>query len=153
MATTAPPRQKRKYVRKHLSKSQMARDAGMSKRRKDQALRLARIPDDVFDAMVDDDNPASIAELERLGTMTKPKPEVDHSKNPAVDALLAADVAIHIRSLLSVTKACDPARAAIGMPDLAAPIVRSQLPELIRWLRKLNAEPVATDDAAHAAQT
>lgn len=54
-----------------ISQSEAARQAGLSKRFKDKALRIAQIPEDVFEALVESDDLPSVAELERLGTVAR----------------------------------------------------------------------------------
>lgn len=54
-----------------ISQSEAARQAGLSKRRKDMALRIAQIPKDVFEVLMESDNPPPLAELERLGTVSR----------------------------------------------------------------------------------
>jgi len=36
-----------------LGRNEVARDAGMSKRQKDEAIRIARVPEDEFEAAVE----------------------------------------------------------------------------------------------------
>jgi hypothetical protein len=52
--------------------SQAARDAGLSKRQKDTALRVARIPEADFEALVESDNPPTVTRLAELGTRKRP---------------------------------------------------------------------------------
>src|SRR5579862_1494348 len=63
---------------RRLSMSRLAREAGLSKRQKDTALRVARIPKDLFEALVESDNPPSVTQLAELGTR-KRRPADDAS--------------------------------------------------------------------------
>lgn len=53
------------------TKTGTAARAGLSKRQKDNALRVASIPEDEFDAVVDSDDPPGTDELARMGTRSK----------------------------------------------------------------------------------
>ena len=47
----------------HVSRSQAARDAGLSKDQKVSALRVARIPESEFEAAVESDDPPTVTRL------------------------------------------------------------------------------------------
>lgn len=50
------------------SRAAVARDAGMSDDQRKQALRVAAIPEEQFEALVESDNPPTISQLEEIGT-------------------------------------------------------------------------------------
>jgi len=54
------------------SRSQAARDAGLSRDQKRDALRVARIPRDEFEAAVESDNPPTVTALAAQGKVSKP---------------------------------------------------------------------------------
>lgn len=60
-----------------VSRSQAARDAGMTPDQKVQALRVATIPEPTFTAALDAPKPATVTKLAALGTKPAPKPLVD----------------------------------------------------------------------------
>jgi len=51
----------------------VAKQAGLSKKQKDTALRVANVPDEEFEAMVECETPASVQELAEMGTKKKSK--------------------------------------------------------------------------------
>jgi len=50
-----------------ITRKQAAEDAGLSKRQKDDALRVASIDEEVFEEMIERDTPAKHAELVEMG--------------------------------------------------------------------------------------
>jgi hypothetical protein len=54
------------------SRSEAAREAGLSDRQKNTALRVASIPPDEFEAAVESDKPPTVTELAERGTDKKP---------------------------------------------------------------------------------
>jgi hypothetical protein len=55
-----------------FTRSQAAEDAGLSKRQKDTALRVANVPKEEFERLVESDNPPTITKLAELGKKTRP---------------------------------------------------------------------------------
>jgi hypothetical protein len=55
-----------------LSQKQIAQQAGLSKRQKDTAVRVASIPQTDFDAEVESENPPTISTLAKLGIQSRP---------------------------------------------------------------------------------
>lgn len=60
-----------------LSRKQAAEDAGMSKRQKDDAIRVANVPEDSFEAQLESDNPPTITALAEQGTQTREPSEME----------------------------------------------------------------------------
>jgi len=50
------------------SRTQAATDAGLSERQKDTALRVASVPREEFERVVESDNPPTVTELAERGT-------------------------------------------------------------------------------------
>lgn len=61
------------YAGADTSRSAAARDAGLSERQKVTALRVASVPDDEFNGLVESDDPPTITDLAERGK--KPSPE------------------------------------------------------------------------------
>ena len=57
------------------TRTQAAREAGMSERQQVTAIRVARIPEPEFEAQVESETPPTIMSLAEQGTNKKPKPE------------------------------------------------------------------------------
>jgi len=60
-----------------VSRSDAARDAGMSPHQAKQAGRVANVPAEEFEALVESDSPPTVTELARQGTTPKPRPILD----------------------------------------------------------------------------
>jgi hypothetical protein len=54
-----------------LTRKQAAEEAGLSKRQKDTALRVANIPEEEFEAQVESDSPPTVTALAEQGTQKK----------------------------------------------------------------------------------
>lgn len=71
------PPETQEGARPSLSRSQAARDAGMSEHQQKQAQRVAAVPQEQFDEMVESDAPPTTTKLAEIGTAKKPTPSVD----------------------------------------------------------------------------
>ncbi|KAB2671120.1 hypothetical protein F9K77_14295 [Ochrobactrum sp. LMG 5442] len=60
-----------------ITQNEAAMQAGMSKHQAVQAVRVASVPQDVFDTVIDEDQPATITQLADMGKKTQPKPFID----------------------------------------------------------------------------
>jgi hypothetical protein len=65
-----------------ISRSQVAREAGLSRHQKQDALRVAAIPAADFEAAVESKRPPTVSDLARRGTMP-PRPDVLRGRAPA----------------------------------------------------------------------
>lgn len=60
-----------------ISRQQAASDAGMSPHQTKQALRVANVPADQFEKLVESDNPPTVTRLAEMGKQPAPKPVLD----------------------------------------------------------------------------
>jgi hypothetical protein len=58
-----------------ISQATAAAKAGMSKRQKETAVRVANVPDKVFEAAVESEVPPSVTKLAEMGRQARPLPE------------------------------------------------------------------------------
>lgn len=65
-----PPKETRTAAGTSFTRTQAASDAGLSKRQKDTALRVANIPDQEFEELIESDNPPTVTALAELGKNT-----------------------------------------------------------------------------------
>jgi len=56
------------------SRKAVATEAGLSERQRNTALRVANIPAEEFEAAIESDDPPTVTELAKRGTVTRPKP-------------------------------------------------------------------------------
>lgn len=83
----------------NFSRKQAATDVGLSKRQKENALRLAAIPKAEFDKMVDAVNPPTIKHLAERGT--KKQPRRDKITDPHETTIIAMSDAGHTAAEIS----------------------------------------------------
>lgn len=66
------------------TRTEAAREAGLSKRQKDTATRIANIPEEEFDAQVEGESPPTLSDLASQGIKPRPKPPIDlGGRNPS----------------------------------------------------------------------
>lgn len=61
----------------HTSRTDAARDAGMSKHQQVQAVRVANVPAETFDKLVESPTPPTVTKLAAMGTKPAPRPVID----------------------------------------------------------------------------
>lgn len=65
------------------SRSAAGADAGMSPRQVKTAMRVANVPADQFEKLVESDNPPTVTKLAEMGKQSQPKPVIDlHGRDP-----------------------------------------------------------------------
>lgn len=67
------------------TRTEVARDAGLSEHQTKQALRTASVPDEQFEQLVESENPPTVTKLSELGTNPQQKPFVDLKGRSPVD--------------------------------------------------------------------
>lgn len=102
----------------HPSRTAAAKEAGLSQHQQKTALRVASLPDEKFDQMVDKDKPATITELAEAGTKKKPTENIVnlHGRTPQ-----QYNKALHFCALVSeYEKELDEFHVAGSYPPLTA---------------------------------
>ena len=124
------------------SRAQAAQDAGLSKRQKDTALRLASVPDADFDAQVESDHPPSVQALAKQGT--KPRVLVDLKGVDPADYARTTHAWGGIKRFRELTQEITPEQAlrgAAGEPHIArAMIADAKIISL--WIERLLREEI-----------
>ena len=113
------------------SRSDAARDAGLSERQKVTALRVANVPRDQFDKLVESDNPPTVTKLAELG---KQKPLVDLGKTKPKDFALATQAMATLRRFAEFCATHDPAQIAAGVTAGEAKKVQQHVRTIDKWL-------------------
>jgi hypothetical protein len=117
-----------------LTQRQAAKDAGMSEHQETQAVRLAKIPEDVFNEVVESDAPPTITALAAQGTQAKPKNAVDlEGIDPALFNL-ATTAAGRLRDLFDICEAHDPQQIGSGFKNREIAQLLHQTDTVQRWL-------------------
>ena len=124
------------------TRTQAAADAGLSKRQKDTALRVANVPKEEFEQVVEGPAPPTISELADRGK--KSAPLVDLRGRDPQEFTLSTEAQGHLRRFAEMAERTSPAAAARGAFEREresmcahAQIVHSWLESLIDELENL----------------
>ena len=69
-----------------ISRTEAAREAGMSERQKVTALRVANVPEPVFNQAVESETPPTVTQLAEIGKQSKPTPPLTSSLPTSIAA-------------------------------------------------------------------
>lgn len=116
-----------------LTRTQAAREAGLSERQTKTALRVSNIPAPEFNALVESEEPPTVTKLAELGKQER-KPLYDlEGINP--DHFKQATYIIgSLKRLLEDCEKSDPADIAKAIKEFERQKVREQLARLEGWL-------------------
>jgi hypothetical protein len=117
-----------------ISRSQAARDAGLSRRQKVDALRVANVPASAFETVVESDNPPTVTALAQQGRRVS----TAHlrGRDPK-DFARATQGQGHVRRLAEFAASTEAAQIARGtLPHERAPM-RHHIEAILPWLRTL----------------
>ncbi len=111
-----------------------ARSAGLSRDQKRTALRVARVPGEVFDAAVESDDPPTVTELAERGKL--PAAGFDLGGRKPADVEAAAHALGWIRNLHNFANSHNARQVATGLlrGDKRIPEVKRQVREVAAWL-------------------
>jgi hypothetical protein len=116
-----------------LTRASAATSAGMSKRQKDTALRVAAVPHADFERQVESDDPPTVTKLAEQGK--KARPLVDLEGIDPDDYKSATGLQGEIRSLASYCRTHDPARVAGAFKSHERQALRDNIAFAGEWLR------------------
>jgi hypothetical protein len=111
------------------TRSQVADAAGISKRQKDTALRVASVPRDEFEAAVEGDRPPSVSEMALRGTLSRPSAPDPIPASPRQ----VAEATDLLRRLAVFCDTQDPVSIACG-PEVDTDAVSNYVVTIDRWL-------------------
>jgi hypothetical protein len=115
-----------------LTRSQAAREAGLSDHQRKTALRVATVPTEDFDYAIESQDPPTVTQLASLGTQTCPPP-IENPREPAD----RAEVLEAIKAVCEFARFCervDPVRAASGVRSDIARSSRVEVAAIDSWL-------------------
>jgi hypothetical protein len=117
-----------------VTRTQVARDAGLSEHQRKTALRIANVPEPDFEAAVESDKPPTVTEMAMRGTATRelarvPDPGPDLS--PA-DPALVARAHRWLREFAAFCGAHDPVGIALSCGD--GDMLRGHVETIDGWL-------------------
>jgi hypothetical protein len=122
------------------TRSQAAKDAGLSKHQKDTALRVANVPQDEFDAAVESASPPTLGALAARGTAsraTESQPDIAH---------LARKARYMLMEFATFCGAHDPIEIARAMGDPDS--CRGNVEMIDAWLDRFVTNLKSEDEAA-----
>lgn len=127
-----------------VTRTEVAREAGLSERQRKTALRIASVPEPDFTAAVESREPPTVTTLARMGTSGKP-PAPEPQVQP-VDPATASRALGLLRELAAFCGAHDPAAVALACRDPDG--VRGNIEVIDRWLdRFITRLPNSQEDA------
>ena len=113
-----------------VTRTQIARDAGLSERQRKTALRIASVPESAFTAAVESPRPPTVTALAAMGTSSRAAPP-EPAVRPA-DRTTASLALGMLRDLAAFCATNDPAAIALACHDPDA--ARGHVEEIDRWL-------------------
>lgn len=127
-----------------VTRTQVARDAGLSDYQRKTALRIASVPDGDFEAAVESDKPPTVTEMAMRGMVAKPAAPVPDV--PPADPALIARAHRWLREFAAFCGAHDPAAIALGCQD--GDMLRGYVETVDGWLDQFVTRlPASTDTA------
>lgn len=124
-----------------ISRRAAARQAaGMSERQMKTALRVANVPDEDFEALVESDAPPSVSVLARKGTRAAPQPLVDLQGRDPREFNIAVQAEGNLRQATRQLCALDPRVIVRGALPRNVISMRAEVITLLAWLNKLLTE-------------
>jgi len=122
------------------SRTEAATEAGLSKRQKDTALRVAAIPKDQFEELVESDNPPTVTELAELGKKAKPKPIVDLGGRDPEEFAASTQAQGLIHGFVAMTTSTDPTVVVRGALGHERKRLRQEAEHILAWVQNLVGE-------------
>ena len=123
-----------------VTRKTAAEEAGLSEWQRKEAIRVARVPDDEFEEMVEQDKPATITELAERGKLSKPKPLIDlNGRNPK-DFKAATEALGHMRESVAFAKEADVASICKGLDEKEKRKMIEHVIFFSKWLNTLKTQ-------------
>lgn len=113
------------------SQKQAAEEAGMSERQRVTAVRVANVPEPIFEAAIESDEPPTVTKLAEMGKATREDKPVPPGFQAATSLMGLA------RRLAEFCQAQDPAVVAAALDDHERPAVRRNIAHCRRWLKTI----------------
>lgn len=121
-----------------VSRRQAASDAGLSKHQQKTAIRVANVPTNHFESVVESDSPPTVTELAKIGT--KPQPLIDLKGRDPEDFKACTRALGNTERFDEFAEQTCPAAVARGASELARAKLRERAPRIIAWVQQLQKE-------------
>lgn len=122
-----------------LSRTEAAEQAGLSERQRKTALRVANVPDDQFEDLVESPRPATVTQLAEIGRRARPQPVVDLGGRDPREFSISTQGQGILRELAAFASANDPRIIARGALDSERSSIGRNIEQVKRWLDQLSA--------------
>jgi hypothetical protein len=119
------------------SRAQAARDAGLSRDQKRNAMRVAAVPREEFEAAVESDDPPTVTQLAEQGTK---RVLVDLGGRDPADFQVATHALGALRQLAEFAQRTDPAAVRRGSFDRERKAMAANVDVILDWLARLTME-------------
>lgn len=123
-----------------VSRSSVARDAGLSERQQKTALRVASIPAQEFEAAVESDSPPTVTHLAEIGKKPAPQPLVELNGRSSLDFRLSTQGQGAIERMAKAAEEIEAGAVARGASAREREILKQRTYTIITWLHKLTEE-------------
>jgi hypothetical protein len=114
-----------------------AREAGLSHRQQHTALRVANIPEEEFEELIEQSPPPTVTELAERGKKPAPKPLIDLGGRSVQDFKAATHGLGVIRDFYDFAISTAPESIARGASTTERSRLLQQVPALLGWLNDL----------------
>ena len=118
------------------SKKQAAIEAGMSERQRNTAQRVANIPNDEFEELVESDNPPTVTELAKKGTQQR-KPVTNLEGRDPQDFSASTKAQGLLREAAKAADTLDPETIVRGALPNEHAAIRKHIQAIDAWLDKI----------------
>jgi hypothetical protein len=119
------------------SRKSAAATAGLSERQRKTALRLASVPKQKREELIESDKPPTVDELAKKGTKQKPRPLVDLKGRDPEEFKASTTAQGYVHRLAEVAASVDPAVVVRGAFDHEHPRLLDEAKAIGRWLARL----------------
>lgn len=119
-----------------FTRTQAAREAGLSKDQQMTAVRLARVPKDEFEAQVESDDPPTITELADQGRRKTPVEEIMGDRTPT-QYTAAGELIGLIKHVIKCGEPINLSNAIAGLSPRELDTIQTEIVRAQKWLDKV----------------
>lgn len=117
-----------------LTRTQAAEQAGLSEHQRKTALRVADVPKDKRESLIESDNPPTVTTLAEMGKQSKPKPLVDLGGINPADYARATEAQGTLRRFAEFCRKNEPTRIAKAFKPHEIAQLRQYVSTVDAWL-------------------
>jgi hypothetical protein len=118
-----------------FTRTQAARDAGLSERQQKTAVRVANVPAEQFESVVESEKPPTVTKIAKLGT--KPKPLIDLNGRDSQDFRLSTQGQGALDRFVKMADSIDAGAVFRGASLRERQTIKKQVSRILSWLKNL----------------